>query len=77
MKFLFYLERAWVVAAIASLVVAIVNFASRGIFDNRVYFPIFCAGFCLLLWRNVRGQRKFRDKVFGDGQPKETPDKEQ
>jgi hypothetical protein len=64
MKILQYLEKAWIVAAIASLVVAVYNLISLRTFDNHVYFPLFCAGFCMLIWFNVRGQRRFRDKIF-------------
>lgn len=52
-------------AAAASLIVAIYNLiALRRLTDNHVYFPLFCAMFCVLIWFNVRGQRRFREKVF-------------
>lgn len=66
MKFLFYLERAWLVAAAAAIVVAAYNLISLRAFDNHVYFPIFCAGFCVLIWYNIRGQRRFREKMFNN-----------
>ncbi|MBS1614410.1 MAG: hypothetical protein JST49_16435 [Bacteroidetes bacterium] len=63
MKILSYLERAWVGAAIAALIVAVYNAITLQVFDNRVYFPIFCSIFCMLLWYNVRGQRRFKEKI--------------
>lgn len=63
MKILSYLERAWVGAAIASVAVAIYNAVTLRTFDNHVYFPLFCAMFCMLLWYNVRGQRRFRERM--------------
>lgn len=67
MKVLQYLEKAWILAAICSVIVGIYNLITlRTLADNHVYFPFICAMFCLLIWFNVRGQRKFRDKVFGE-----------
>jgi hypothetical protein len=70
MRILRYLEKAWIVAALSSFGVAIYNLVISRIFDSHVYFPMICGGFCLLLWFNVRGQRKFRDKIFGENQEK-------
>ena len=63
MKILFYLERAWIVAALVAILVAAYNFATLQTFNSSVYFPIFCSGFCLLLWNNIRSQRTFREKM--------------
>lgn len=63
MKFLFYLERAWITAAVIALIVALYNFITLQTFSSSVYFPIFCAGFCLLLWNNIRSQRVFKEKL--------------
>ncbi len=63
MKLLKYFERAWLMAAVASLVVMLYNLITLRSFDRHVYFPLFCAFFCLLIWYNIRGQRKFRDKM--------------
>jgi hypothetical protein len=76
MKILRYLEKAWIMAAIASLIVAVYNLITLRTFDNHVYFPLFCAAFCMLIWFNVRGQRRFRDKMFKnkeDDKPIEKP----
>lgn len=66
MKILQYFEKAWIGAAIASFIVCIYNLVTLRVFDNHVYFPFFCGLFCILIWFNIRGQRKFRDKMFGD-----------
>lgn len=63
MNVLSYLEKAWIAAAIAAIGVALYNAITLRVFDNRVYFPIFCAVFCMLLWYNVRGQRRFKEKI--------------
>lgn len=75
MKFLFYLEKAWLVAAGAAMIVAVYNLISKGTFDNHVYFPIFCAGFCVLIWFNIRGQRRFREKIFKEKEDEKPIDK--
>ena len=67
MKFLRYLEKAWLVAAVCALIVAIYNFIMIQTFSSRVYFPLICAGFCVLIWFNIRGQRRFREKIFNEG----------
>jgi hypothetical protein len=64
MKILQYFEKAWIVAAIASWVVTVYNLVTLRTFDNHVYFPMFCGIFCLLIWYNIRGQRRFRDKMI-------------
>jgi hypothetical protein len=71
MKILGYFEKAWIVAAAASIIVMLYNLITLRTFDNRVYFPLFCSMFCVLIWYNIRGQRRFREKVFGkDGEKK-------
>ena len=66
MKILLYLERAWIAAGVCAFAVAIYNLVTLRVFDNRVYFPLFCGLFCLLICYNVRGQRKFREKIFNE-----------
>ena len=66
MKILQYFEKAWIGAAIASLIVAVYNLITLREISNRIYFPFFCAGFCVLIWSNIRGQRRFREKMFGE-----------
>ena len=66
MGILKYLEKAWIVAAISALVVMLYNLITLRVFDSHVYFPLFCAVFCVLIWYNIRGQRRFREKMFGE-----------
>lgn len=73
MKFLEYLEKAWIGAAIAAVVVTIYNLVSLRTFDNRIYFPAFCAAFCILIWMNIRSQRRFREKM--DSKNEKQPNK--
>lgn len=63
MKFLFYLERAWISGAVIAAIVALYNLVIIRAFDSKVYFPLFCAMFCVLIHMNVRGQRRFREKL--------------
>lgn len=56
------LERAWLVAAIAAVGFGGYNLWAKSRFNHYVYFPFICAGFCVLIWRNIRGQRKFLEK---------------
>lgn len=71
MKILQYFEKAWIVAAVAALIVAVYNLVTLRTFDNHVYFPILCAMFCVLIWYNLRGQRKFREKMMDENRQKE------
>lgn len=66
MKFLEILERAWMIAAIAAVALGVFNLATYQKFDRLVYFPIICAGFCVLIYMNIRGQRRFREKMLQD-----------
>jgi len=69
-NFLLYLEKAWVLAGICALVVMVYNLITLRIFDNRVYFPLFCSIFCGLIWFNIRGQRRFREKIILENRDK-------
>lgn len=71
MKILQYFEKAWIVAAVTALIVAVYNLVTLRTFDNHVYFPILCAMFCVLIWYNLRGQRKFREKMMDENRQKE------
>ncbi|HRN94041.1 MAG: hypothetical protein M9931_00920 [Chitinophagales bacterium] len=65
MKILRLFEKAWIAALICAFAVAIFNFFTLFTFDYRVYFPFFCGIFCTVIWRNLRGQRKFYEKLHG------------
>ena len=72
MRILKYFEKAWIVAAASSFGVMLYNLITLRVFDNHIYFPLFCGVFCLLIWFNIRGQRRFREKIFReteDGKP--------
>lgn len=71
MKILEYFEKAWIVAAIVSFVVSIYNIFAQPKFDNHVYFPFFCGLFCIMIFYNIRRQRKFRDEMFNNKDSKE------
>ena len=58
------------IAGMAAILVALFNFVRNGAFDSTVYFPLFCALFCSLLYFNVRGQRRFRQKMEDQNPPK-------
>lgn len=74
MKILKYFEKAWIFAAIAAGIVSIYNLFSSGFISNRVYFPILCAMFCVLIWFNIRGQRKFREKMLDEKPESKKPE---
>lgn len=63
MKFLQYLEKAWLFAAFAAVLTALFNLVTKQTFSYPFYFPLFTAMFCLLLYFNVRGQRKFQEAL--------------
>lgn len=63
MKFLKYLEKAWMFAAIASVAVAVFNGISQQTVSYPFYFPLLCSGFCTVLYFNVRGQRRFQESM--------------
>lgn len=66
MKFLEILERAWMVAAVGAVALGVFNLITLQRFDRLVYFPVICAGFCVLIYMNIRGQRRFREKMLQD-----------
>lgn len=63
MKFLYYLERAWLVAAGVGFVTAIVNLIRLQKVTSPVYFPFLCGLMCVLLYNNIRGQRRFKEAM--------------
>ena len=70
MNFLRYLEKAWIVAGVCALVVMVYNLVTLQNFTSPVYFPLICAGFCFLIWFNIRGQRRFRAKLMEENKSK-------
>jgi hypothetical protein len=63
MKILQIFERMWLVAFGLSIFVAIFNVFKYQKFDNHVYMPIVCGILCIFLWRNLKSQRKFSEKM--------------
>jgi hypothetical protein len=63
MKILQIFERMWLVAFGLSIFVAIFNVFKYQKFDNHVYMPIVCGILCIFLWRNLKNQRKFSEKM--------------
>jgi hypothetical protein len=53
----------WLVAFGLSIFVAIFNVFKYQKFDNHVYMPIVCGILCVFLWRNLKSQRKFSEKM--------------
>ena len=76
MKILEYFEKAWIAAAVVSVVVAVYNLVTLQQITNRVYFPFFCAMFCVLIWMNIRGQRRFREKILNEKQEDKKPEEQ-
>jgi predicted Co/Zn/Cd cation transporter (cation efflux family) len=72
MKLLQILEKAWMVAAIAAIVTGIINLITTRQFGHSVYFAFICAGFCALIYYNVRGQRRFTEKMKAEGNMNQT-----
>jgi hypothetical protein len=78
MKFLQLLERAWLAAIVIAVAMGAFNLITLGNFSYRVYTPFVCAGFCVLIYMNIRRQRIFLEKKQKDqavqnpteGQPK-------
>lgn len=63
-RFLFYLERAWLTAAISAACVSLYQgIQLKTLWNPSVYFPAFCIAFCLLIFYNIRSQRLFRAKM--------------
>jgi hypothetical protein len=63
MKLLQILEKAWLVAAAAAVVTGVLNWVTTRQFGHSVYFAFICAGFCGVLYYNVRGQRRFSERI--------------
>jgi hypothetical protein len=63
MKFLKILERAWLVAVVAALVMGTYNLIIHRSVNYLVYFPYICAAFCFLIYRNIKSQRTFKENM--------------
>ena len=62
MKFLIILEKAWLTGAVVAFVMGTINiFISRNAY--QIYMPYVCCAGCLLIYMNVKGQRRFKEKM--------------
>ena len=61
-NFLSVLEKAWLFAVFSAIATAVYFVFTERAFGYHVYFPLICAGFCFLIYRNIREQREFIDK---------------
>jgi hypothetical protein len=75
MKFLELLEKAWISAAILAVIMGTYNLITIQKFTSQVYFPYICCGFCILLYRNIRGQRRFAESMKEPQTPAKETDK--
>ena len=62
MKFLQLLEKAWLAAIVIAVGMGTFNLITLGNFSYRVYTPFVCAGFCVLIYMNIRRQRIFLEQ---------------
>ena len=70
MKFLELLEKAWLTGIVVSFVLGVVNIFV-GKTANQIYMPFICCAGCVLIYMNVRGQRRFKEKMLQmDKEPK-------
>ena len=73
MKMLQYMERAWLLAAVAAAVLCLYNgFRYQSLLNTSVYFPAFCAVFCVLIFYNIRRQRLFREEMLKEEEQKQS-----
>ncbi len=63
MNFLKYFETLWKIAIAMALFTAVFNIFKYQTIDYHVYLPIVCAIMSFVLWRNLKGQREFMEKM--------------
>jgi hypothetical protein len=73
MKFLSILEKAWLAAIVIAISMGIYNAITLGNFSYHVYTPIVCAGFCILIYFNIRRQRLFLEKMKQEEEQQNKP----
>lgn len=66
MKFLGFLEKAWLAAIVIAVGMGTYNAFMLRDFSYHVYTPFVCAGFCVLIYMNIRRQRLFVEKMKKD-----------
>ena len=63
MKFLELLEKAWLASIVIAFCLGIYNAVMLQNFSYRVYMPLVCGGFCILIYSNIRRQRLFVENM--------------
>jgi hypothetical protein len=63
MTFLKILERAWLAAVVAAIILGTYNLIMLRTIGYQVYFPYICAVFCFLIYRNIKSQRTFKENM--------------
>jgi hypothetical protein len=63
MRFLKILEKAWLAAAAVALMTGIYYLITLKAIVHLVYFPFLCCLFCLLIYRNIKSQRLFQERL--------------
>lgn len=57
------LQYIWAVTGVFALLLAAYNWFSLKEINQHVYMPFFISIFCYVLYRNVKAQRNFTDKI--------------
>lgn len=73
MKFLEILERAWLSAIVIAFGLGIYNAVILQNFSYRVYMPLVCGCFCILIYSNIKRQRHFLEKTKKDKEKDQAP----
>jgi energy-coupling factor transporter transmembrane protein EcfT len=63
MNIMRWVEKVWLMAAVASFAVCIFHWVRLGKINHLVYFSFFCGIFCIILFLNLRSQNNFKDKL--------------
>jgi hypothetical protein len=63
MNFLKYFETLWKIAIALAIFTAVFNIFKYQTIDYNVYLPIVCGIMSFVLWRNLKGQREFMEKM--------------
>ena len=63
MNFLKYFETLWKIAIAMAIFTAVFNIFKYQTVDYHVYLPIVCGIMSFVLWRNLKGQREFMEKM--------------
>lgn len=63
MKFFKLYEKLWLIAAAIAVGIGTYNLFAHHVFNHKVYFPFFCAVFCIIVFFNKRSYRRFYEKM--------------